>query len=78
MFLDINTVKSFKPPFCLEYLRIIACCVISSIITGGSLSTELNPSVWRHLIPGQYSAVGGFSTWVFKFEPESAKHFKYV
>jgi hypothetical protein len=37
-----------------------------------------NPSVWRHLIPGQYCAVGGFSTWVFKFEPESAKHFKYV
>jgi hypothetical protein len=37
-----------------------------------------NPSAWRHLIPGQYCAVGGFSTWVFKFEPESAKHFKYV
>jgi hypothetical protein len=38
----------------------------------------LNPSAWRHLIPGQYCAVGGFSTWVFKFEPESAKHFKYI
>jgi hypothetical protein len=37
-----------------------------------------NPSAWRHLIPGQYCAVGGFSTWVFKFEPESAEHFKYV
>jgi hypothetical protein len=43
------------------------------------LHTEkINPSAWRHLIPGQYCAVGGFSTWVFKFEPESAKHFKYV
>jgi hypothetical protein len=39
---------------------------------------SINPSAWRHLIPGQYCAVGGFSTWVFKFEPESAKHFKYV
>jgi hypothetical protein len=38
----------------------------------------LNPSAWRHLIPGQYCGVGGFSTWVFKFEPESAKYFKYV
>jgi hypothetical protein len=35
-----------------------------------------SPSAWRHVIPGQYCAVGGFSTWVFKFEPESAKHFK--
>jgi hypothetical protein len=33
-----------------------------------------NPSAWRHLIPGQYCAVGGFSSWVFKFESESAKH----
>jgi hypothetical protein len=39
---------------------------------------SFNPSAWRHLIPGQYCAVGGFSTWVFKFEPESAKYFKYV
>jgi hypothetical protein len=42
------------------------------------LKLVFNPSAWRHLIPGQYCAVGGFSTWVFKFEPESAKHFKYV
>jgi hypothetical protein len=41
-------------------------------------SVTLNSSAWRHLIPGQYCAVGGFSTWVFKFEPESAKHFKSV
>jgi hypothetical protein len=37
-----------------------------------------NPSAWRHLIPGQYCAVGGLSTWVVTFEPENAKHFKYV
>jgi hypothetical protein len=43
-----------------------------------SVGAQFNPSAWRHLIPGQYCAVGGFSTWVFKFEPESAKHFKYV
>jgi hypothetical protein len=42
------------------------------------LNQMINPSAWRHLIPDQYCAVGGFSTWVFKFEPESAKHFKYV
>jgi hypothetical protein len=37
-------------------------------------SSPLNPLALRHLIAAQYCAMGGFSTWVFKHELESAKH----